>query len=486
MRKKPSQAFLANQVNSEGATLSRRDFLMRGGAGFGALALAYLGHLDTLSAATSRTPLAPKHPHLPKAARSVIFVFLEGGPSHIDLFDPKPELNRLAGQTIPPSYKRVITAMGEFESSLLAAPRTWDRFGQSGTWVSEWLPHTSKIVDDIAVIRSCWCDGLNHVGSVCQMNTGSTLAGRPSLGSWVLYGLGTENSNLPAFMVLTDRSKQVVGGTRNWGPGFMPASYQGTLLQPGKDPLQNLNPAFATSRGRQADQLNYLNRLNRRYAKNRAFQSELDARINAYELAYRMQMAAPEMIDLSHEPTHIRNLYGLDDKPTSDMARSCLLARRMVEQGVRFIQIYCGAGSRWDAHSGIEKNHSTLCRESDQPIAALIQDLKQRGLLDQTLVVWGGEFGRTPMSEKGDGRDHNPTGFTMWMAGGGVQGGLTLGATDDLGLHAVEDRVHVHDLHATILHLMGLDHMKLTYAHNGRRENPTINSGEVIRKILKG
>lgn len=461
--------------------LSRRDMLARAGGGFGALALAHLMNQDQAGASES---LAPRLGHHPARAKNVIFVFLQGGPSHIDTFDPKPELQRLAGQTVPPSFKRVITAMGEFDSPLLASKRKWKRHGQSGLWVSDWLPHTSTIVDDISVIRSCTSDGLNHVGSVCQMNTGSTLAGRPSLGAWTTYGLGSENRNLPAFVVMTDRKASVHGGQRNWGTGFMPATYQGSLLRQGSEPIRNLNPPGGTSQERQRDKLEFLNRLNRRYAEPRGFQSELDARIASYELAYRMQAAAPDAVDYKSEPGHVRELYGLGRKPTNDMARCCIMARRLVERGVRFVQVYSGAGNRWDSHSKIEENHTQLCAEMDQPVAGLIQDLKQRGLLEDTLVVWGGEFGRTPQSEKGNGRDHNPWGFTMWMAGGGVKGGQVIGSTDELGLHAVDERAHVRDLHATILHAMGIDHMRLGYLHNGRRETPTINSGNVVNRFF--
>ena len=467
------------------AGLNRREFLSRMGGGFGALALADLLNRDRLLGASSTTgpgptPLAAH----PAKAKSVIFVFLQGGPSHLDLFDPKPTLNALAGQRIPPSFKRVITAMGEFDSPLLASKRRFRRCGQSGAWISDWLPHTRRIVDELAIIRSCWADGLNHVGSVCQMNTGSVLAGRPSLGSWVSYGLGSENQNLPSFMVMLDRKATVHGGPRNWGAGFMPATYQGTQLHTEGDPIRNLTSPSGSGSTIQKNKLNLLNQLNRRFLEGREHQSELEARIASYELAFRMQAAAPEAADLKSEPQHTLDAYGLGKKPTHAMARCCLLARRMVERGVRFVQIYSGAGNRWDSHSKIEANHSQLCAESDQPIAALISDLKQRGLLDQTLVLWGGEFGRTPQSEKGDGRDHNPSGFTMWMAGGGIRAGHTIGATDELGLHAVQDRAHVHDLHATILHLMGLDPMGLTYLHNGRPENLVINDGAVIKKLL--
>jgi ribosomal protein L35 len=318
------------------------------------------------------------------------------------------------------------------------------------------------------------------------MNSGSVLAGRPSLGSWSTYGLGSENENLPSFVVLLDNPRGPVGGVRNWGPGFLPAVYQGTQFKFGEEPISHLNPKKSMSRQRQLNKLRYLSEVNRKHAEERAFETQLDSRINAYELAFRMQAEAPGVVDLGGEAAHVQAMYGIGEKATDAMGKNCLLARRLVERGVRFVQIYCGSGSKWDSHDKIEEHHTQLCLGSDKPVAGLIQDLKQRGLLDETLVVWGGEFGRSPMSEKGDGRDHNPTGFTMWMAGGGVKGGQAIGTTDELGLRAVEDRVHVHDLHATILHLMGLHHMKLNYLHNGRLERPTINEGEVVTKVMTG
>jgi hypothetical protein len=464
---------------------TRRDFLLRGGGGFGVLALSYLLGENPIFAAlkSGASPLAPKSPHFPAKAKSVIFLFMEGGPSHIDLFDPKPKLNELAGQPIPSSFGKVITAMGEFNSPLLAAPRTWSQHGQSGLWFSEWLPHVAECADDLAVIRSCWADGINHSSGICQMNTGSILAGRPSLGAWVSYGLGTQNRNLPAFVVMQDNNATVVNGPRNWGSGFMPAIYQGTRLSFGSEPIPNLNTPDGISDAQQRGKLDYLEEINRRHALTRQQQTELDARIASYELAFRMQAEAPEAVDISKESESTKELYGLDRRDTVTMGRNCLLARRLVERGVRFVQIYHGAGNKWDAHSGIEKSHPELCRSMDKPVAGLLKDLKARGLLDSTLVVWGGEFGRTPMSEKGDGRDHNPTGFTMWMAGGGIKGGQTIGTTDEVGLHAVEDRLHVHDLHATILYLMGIDHMNLVYRYKGRPERPTLNEGEAYRKI---
>ena len=464
---------------------SRRDFLLRGGAGFGALALS---HLLTQTAAAAPTkpflsPVAAKPPQFTPRAKSVIFLFMEGGPSHLDTFDPKPKLQELAGKPLPPSFGKIITAMGEFNSPVLASKRQWAQHGQSGLWISDWCPHVATCADDLAVIRSCWGNGIVHSNGVCQMNTGSILAGRPSLGAWVSYGLGTPNQNLPAFVVMQDNNGTVVNGPRNWGSGFMPAVYQGTRITPGNEPIANLNTPEGVSAMRQRGKLDFLNELNRDHARTRPQQTELDARIAAYELAFRMQAEAPEAVDLTHETAATQSLYGMDDKDCATFGRMCLLSRRLVERGVRFVQLYSGAGSKWDAHSNIEKNHGDRFRETDKPIAGLLKDLKARGLLDSTLVVWGGEFGRTPMSEKGDGRDHNPTGFTMWMAGGGVQGGQVIGATDEVGLHAVADRLHVHDLHATILWLLGMDNLKVTYNYKGRPENPTVNEGAAYTKI---
>jgi hypothetical protein len=399
------------------------------------------------------------------------------------MFDPKPLLEKLHGKPIPPSFTRVITAMGEYDSPILASKRTFKQYGQSGTWVSDWLPHTARMVDDIAVIRSCWADGINHSSGVCQMNTGSVLAGRPSLGAWTSYGLGTENQNLPAFVVMQDNASSVINGPRNWGAGFMPAVYQGTRITASSEPIADLNPPMEVLPEQQRRKLELLNALNREHAASRPLQTELEARIASYELAFRMQAEAPEAVDLAKETAATKQIYGIDEKDTAEFGRMCLLSRRLVERGVRFVQLYSGSGSKWDSHKDLEVNHSRLCRSMDKPVAGLLQDLKARGLLDSTLVVWGGEFGRTPQSENGNGRDHNPTGFTMWMAGGGVKGGQVIGTTDEVGLHAVDERLHVHDLHATILALMGLDNMKLIYNYKGRPERPTLNEGEPYAKL---
>ena len=467
----------------------RRDFLTAGGGGFAGLAASVV-LAEPSSAPGGMAELARSAgalvPALPGTAKSVIFLFMEGGPSHLDLFDPKPLLNKLAGQQLPASFGDVITPMGESRSPFLASRRRWRQHGECGTWVSDWLPETATCVDDLAVLRGCWADGINHSSGVCQMNTCSLIGGRPSLGSWVSYGLGSENSNLPSFLVMQDNKSSVVNGPRNWSAGFMPAQYQGVRLQEGSDPIPNLTAPEGSGPRRQQQKLQLLNRLNGRFAAEHPEQTELEARLASYELAFRMQAHAPEAVAIQEETQETQRLYGLDDKETAVFGRMCLLSRRLVERGVRFIQLYHGAGSKWDAHSGIEANHTGLCRASDRPVAGLLRDLKQRGLLDQTLVIWGGEFGRTPMSEKGNGRDHNPTGFTMWMSGGGVQGGQTIGGTDELGLRAVEDRLHVHDLHASILHLMGLDHRQLTWIYKGRPERPTVNEGEFFGRLVTG
>jgi hypothetical protein len=456
----------------------RRDFLMRAGGGLGALAVSAMIYADERA-----DPLAPKKPDHPPTAKSVIWLFMEGGPSHLDLFDPKPELQRLAGQPMPASFGKVITAMGTASNTLMPSDRTWKQYGESRMWVSDWYPNLAQHVDELTMFRSCWADGLNHVGSVCQMNTGSILAGRPAMGAWVTYGLGTANNNLPTFVILTDAG-EVVGGGKNWSSGFLPASYQGTLFRREGAPILDLAPPASIGEKQQRGRLDLLNSLNRHYGDRRPEDTELEARLNSFELAYRMQSAAPEAVDLSRESAATRKLYGMDDEVTAKFGANCLLARRLVERGVRFIELYSGSGSGWDAHTDLDKNHGRRCQETDVPIAGLLTDLKARGLLDSTLVVWGGEFGRTPFNEKGNGRDHNPWGFSMWMAGGGIRGGNIIGRTDEIGLRAIEHPVHVHDLHATILWCLGLDHVKVTYLHNGRSERPTIVSGEVIKEAL--
>lgn len=456
---------------------TRRQMLATAGAGFGSIALSGLLHQEKL--------LGGETPHRVPTAKNVIFLFMEGGPSAMDLFDPKPKLRELAGQPLPDSFGPIITPMGEYNAPLLADLRKWKQHGEAGTWVSDWLPHIATCVDDIAVIRSLHGNGLNHSNGVCQMNTCSIRGGRPSLGSWVSYGLGTENSNLPGFVVIEDVPNRVFNKSRNWSAGFMPAVYQGTALYNEDPPIKNLTPAGAITPVRQQSKLDLLSQINRQHAEKLSKeQSELEARIESFELAYRMQQAAPEAVDLSSETQETKTLYGMDDDATKDFGKNCLLARRLVERGVRFVQLYHGCGSKWDAHQNIEANHTKNCKASDKPVAGLIKDLKRRGLLEDTLVIWGGEFGRTPMSEKGTGRDHNAYGFTMFMAGGGVKGGQVIGSTDEVGLHAVEDRMHIKDLHTTILYLLGIDNMELVYHHQGRPERPTLNEGSPMLKLL--
>ncbi len=462
--------------------MRRRDFLRRGGSGLGAIALSSMLARDGFGAVVN--PLAAKQPHHKPTAKAVIWCFMEGGPSHLDLFDPKPTLDKLAGKPMPESFGRPITAMGTASNTIMPTKRQWKQHGQSGIWVSDWYPEIAKHVDDICVFRGCCADGLNHVGSVCQMNTGSILAGRPSLGAWVTYGLGTANDNLPTFVILTD-DKEVLGGPKNWSAGFLPAVYQGTLFRNEGAPILDLAPPDTVNDEQQRSKLQLLNDLNRRFSSNKQEDLELEARISSYELAYRMQKAGPEAVDLSAESEATKKLYGMDEEPTAKYGTNCLLARRLVERGVRFVEVYSGSGSAWDAHNNIEGNHSRMCKASDKPIAGLLADLKARGMLDDVLVGWGGEFGRTPFNEKGDGRDHNPWGFTMWMAGGGIRGGHVIGTTDEIGLRVVDGRTHVHDIHATILHTLGLNHINTTYLHNGRAERPTIVSGEVCKAALK-
>jgi hypothetical protein len=456
---------------------SRREFFARAGSGLAGIALA------SMLKAEGVDPLAPKTPHHPPKAKSVIWLFMEGGPSHIDLFDPKPKLNELHGQPMPASFGKPITAMGTGNNALMGTKRTFKQYGQSGLWVSDWYPNIAQHVDEMSIIRSCWADGLNHVGSVCQMNTGSILAGRPSMGAWVTYGLGTANKNLPAFVVLLD-DKEPVGGPKDWSSGFLPATYQGTQLRQGDTPILHLKPPSGVSDEEQRSKLQFLREINSEYDQRHPGDGEMEARIASYELAYQMQSSGPEAVDLTKESEATKGMYGLDDPATAAFGKNCLLARRLVERGVRFVELYAGSGSGWDAHTDIEGNHSRRCKASDKPIAGLIADLKSRGLLDDTLVVWGGEFGRTPFNEKGDGRDHNPWGFTMFMAGGGVKKGQYVGTTDEIGLRAVEKPVHVHDIHASILWLLGMDHISLTYMHNGRAERPTLTDGAVIKELF--
>ncbi|HEY6166757.1 MAG TPA: DUF1501 domain-containing protein [Verrucomicrobiae bacterium] len=461
---------------------TRRDFLRRAGAGFGTLALASILERDRLLAAASETKALP--PHFTPRARNVIFLFMSGGPSHVDLFDPKPDLVRLAGRPIPESFGAFKTRRAVAKNNLMPPLRAFHRHGQSGLEVSEFLPNIAGCADDLCLLRGCYGDSVTHPESVYLMNTGSILMGRPCLGSWAAYGLGSENQNMPAFVVMPDPEGWVKGGAPAWSNGYLPATYQGTILRGGTSPILNLNTPPNVSGEQQRATVELINQLNRESLRPADADSELTARIAAYELAFRMQSHAPEVVNISGETAATRRLYGLDHKTTSEFGLRCLLARRMIERGVRFVQLYCGDTNGWDGHSKLNENHTKLCAASDLPVAGLLKDLKSRGLLDSTLVIWGGEFGRMPMSEGTNGRDHNPHGFSMWLAGGGVKGGQVIGATDAVGLRAAEDKTHVHDIHATILHLLGMDHTKLTFRHNGREERLTDVAGNVIRQAL--
>ena len=463
---------------------TRRALLRGAGSGLGAMAMAAMLAEDAKGAVV-HDPTIPKKPHHTPKAKSVIFLFMEGAPSHIDLFDPKPKLNELNGQPMPASFGRPITAMGTANNTLMGSPRTWKQHGQSGIWVSELYPHIAKHADKLAVLRSCQSNGLNHAGGVSQMNTGDILSGRPSLGAWVTYGLGTANKNLPTFVSMIDE-REPFGNAKNWGSGFLPAVYQGTLFRQGPNPILNTKLPAGQTDEKQRARLEFLAAQNRDYAAAHPDDTTLEARIRSFELAYSLQKSGPEVVDLSGETEETKSLYGLDQPETAVFGRNCLLGRRLVERGVRFVELYCGSGSGWDAHTNLEGNHKKWCKASDQPVAALLEDLDRRGMLQDTLVIWGGEFGRTPFNEKGNGRDHNPWGFTMFFAGGGVKGGQTIGTTDEIGLRAIERPAHVNDIHASILHVLGLNHMQLTYLQNGRSERPTILGGEHMVKELWG
>ncbi len=453
--------------------LNRRQALRRFANGFGMLSLASLLGEQTRGAT-----------HFPARAKRVIFLFMSGGPSHVDLFDPKPKLTAMDGQPLPfekPKLERAKTG------NLFGSPFRFARHGQCGTEVSELLPHLSGCVDDLCVIRSMVADNINHNGACLQMNTGEQAFSRPSLGSWLLYGLGSENKNLPGFVVLSPA--QPAQGAPLWSSSFLSAEYQGTLVSDLLKPVANLdNPRWSVAE--QRAQLDWLRELNGRHAATRAEDSRLNARIEAFELAFRMQREAPDSFDVSGESEATKKLYGLDEKVTETFGQQCLMARRLVERGVRMVQVYHTQTSKrsscqlWDQHGQLAVELPNNCAATDKPIAGLLKDLKSRGMLDDTLVIWGGEFGRTPTTEGKDGREHHPFGFTMWLAGGGVKGGLVHGATDDFGWHAVQDKVHVHDLHATILHLMGLDHERLTYRYAGREYRLTDVAGHVVKEIL--
>ncbi|HZT80452.1 MAG TPA: DUF1501 domain-containing protein [Gemmataceae bacterium] len=480
--------------------VSRRDFLFRAGGGFGALALAWLLARDGRGAADRRdqpggspahlaspkvNPLAARPPHFEAKAKAVIFLFMVGGPSQVDLFDPKPELAKWHGKPLPPSFGTPVSQFTKGDTPLLASTRKFRPHGQSGLPVSDLMPHLAACVDDICFLRSCWCNSIVHAPAMYELHSGRTLMGYPSLGSWVTYGLGSASDNLPAYCVMCQPEGTPEGGAPCWGAGFLPAVYQGTLFRKGPSPILNLKPPADVGPERQRRTLDLLRKMNE--ADLDPDDAELSARIATYELAFRMQQHAPEAVDLSREAEATRRMYGVDRKETADFGTRCLLARRLVERGVRFVQLYSGGGplvTQWDAHDDLNANHEKMCGHVDQPVAALLKDLKARGLLDSTLVVWASEFGRTPMSQGGKGRDHDPYGFTMWLAGGGVKGGQAVGATDEFGLRAVKDRISVNDFHATILHLLGLDHERLTFLHNGRDERLTDVAGRVVEQAL--
>jgi hypothetical protein len=404
----------------------------------------------------------------------------------MDLFDPKPLLNKLDSQPLPPSFGKIHSQFLENDPLCLGSHRKWGRYGESGLDMSDLVPNLHRHADDLCLLRSCVADSVIHAPAMYQMMTGRIFMGHPSLGSWVTYGLGSENENLPAYVVMTQPEGTPEGGPPCWAAGYLPAHYQGTLFRSSPAPIVNLRPPAEFSTEQQRKVLDLVRSMNEQDLD--PADTELSARIATYELAFRMQSAAPEAVDLSTESDRTKAMYGLDDPRTAEFGTRCLLARRLVERGVRFVQLYSGGGPvamQWDAHDDIDANHEKMCGLTDKPVAALLTDLKRTGLLEDTLVVWGGEFGRTPVRQQGGrGRDHNATGFTMWMAGGGVKGGLIVGATDEIGLNAISERAHVNDIHATILHLMGLDHTRLTFLHGGRDERLTDVAGRVLPGVL--
>jgi hypothetical protein len=464
---------------------TRRDVLRGAANGFGALALQYLLAQNGTAAGTARVnPLAAKLPHFAPKAKSVIFLFMVGAPSQIDTFDPKPQLKKYEGQRLPESFGKVTSQFTDGSTPILSSPWSFKQYGQSGVWVSDLFPHLSQCVDDICFVRNFETNSVVHAPAMYEVQTGRILMGYPSIGSWVTYGLGSESENLPAYVVMPQPEGTPEGGTPMWSAGFLPAVYQGTLLRPGASPVLHLKPPEGMTRERQRATLDLLQKMNE--IDSPAGDSDFAARIASYELAFRMQTHAPEAVDLTKETEATRRLYGLDDAVTREFGTRCLLARRMVERGVRFVQIFSGGGPvsiQWDAHNHLKANHEKMCGLTDKPIAGLLKDLKSLGLLDSTLVIWGSEFGRLPMSESGNGRDHNPHGFTMWFAGGGAKGGRVLGDTDEFGLRALNP-LTMRDFHATILHMLGLDQHKLWYLHNGRHEKLTDFGGKVIEGVF--
>ena len=460
--------------------LSRREMLRQMGAGFGSLALSAL--LAEEASAAPVDPLAPRPPHFAPRTKRVIMLFMFGGPSHIDTFDPKTTLTRDNGKPLPFNAPRVVS-FPQRMGNLVGSPFKFKQHGESGAWVSEVFPHVAGQVDDLCIIRSMHCTNPRHGGAVLEWHTGSDTFIRPAMGSWITYGLGSENQNLPGYLTICQALSQ--GGSNNYASAFLPASYQGTTLGHGQVKAKDARIPFIGNPNNQARlqrlELDMLDRMARRQLEQTGPDSELESRIASFELAFRMQSEAPEVQDISSESEATRRLYGLDDPATEDFGLQCLLARRFTERGVRFVQ--CNSNG-WDHHRKLKENMVKMGRGVDKPIAGLLQDLKGRGLLDDTLVIWGGEFGRTPTVEGTDGRDHNCHGFTMWLAGGGIKPGMTYGQTDEYGYYAVENKVHFHDLHATILHLLGLDHTRLIYRYAGRDFRLTDIHGEVVHSII--
>jgi hypothetical protein len=452
-------------------TRNRREFLTDAFCGFGSLAFAAMLQQEQARAQTAK-------------AKSVIFLFMAGGPSHLETFDPKPLLNRLNGQPRPAEFGDVKRQFINGQPKLLGTKRTFLQHGKSGLWVSDLLPHTATCADDLAVIRSCQADAFVHSSAQYQLFTGRIIPGFPSMGSWVLYGLGSESQSLPGYVVLPDPGGTIEAGQPVYANAFLPAVYQPSVLRAGKKPVLNLELPAGIALEQRKKTLGLIRELDR--ARMAPGDEEFSARLNTYDQAFKMQTEAPAVFDIAKEPQRVQDLYGVGDAVTDDYGRRCLLARRLVEKGVRVVVVVSGgpAISQWDAHDDIEENHLRMAAQTDKPIAGLLKDLKQRGLLDSTLVVWGGEFGRTPEAQGGKGRDHNNTGFTMWMAGGGVRGGTVTGATDEIGLRAVEEPHHLRDIHTTVLHQLGLDQNALSYLHQGRRERLTEIQGELIRGIV--
>jgi hypothetical protein len=460
---------------------TRRDFLARAGGGAGMLALASLlgetSPADEPNAVgdAAGDAMAPRPPHFAPKVKSVIWLFMEGAPSAVDLFDPKPELTKRDGQ------KMEIDVFNGNPGPLMKSPFAFKQHGESGAWVCEKYTHVAKHVDDFAFIKSCFTESNDHVPALYQMNTGVPRAGLPTAGAWVTYGLGSENRNLPGFVVLGN-TQGIKGGPVNWSSGFLPTTYQGTLFRSHGSPILNLERPSDVGDAEQRAQLDLLAELNGAHLADHRGEPDLSARIASFELAYRMQSEALDLVDFSSETAATREMYGLDVDASRSFGSKCLMARRLVERNVRFVQVY--SDGEWDAHGDLAGNHSGHCAATDIPIDGLLTDLKQRGLLESTLVIWGGEFGRMPVSQGNGGRDHNPKGFLQWMAGGGIKGGVSYGETDEIGYRAAVDPVTVHDLHATMLHLLGLDHKRLTYLHNGRRYRLTDVAGNVLTKIL--